>query len=516
MIKRSLFKVVIMTTNTSSSNAQSLLSKSFTLRNRASKAYLENFDVSNKDLAELGRNGGSYPRPALIQLFSTFLNNFEGSTTSSARINVIQDEEMAHDVQKTQACINDIISCLQEDENMMQRMNVDDESGNNDSLPMGVETRKLMEQHMELAAAILAIIVLKSDPDLGISNENEEILHRMRVFGSNTFTKKKMKSYLVLCWEALQNFVLIMLLIMATVTITVETTIGLDEGEKCNGCWLESVGIFLSVFIVVNISAGIDYMKQFAFKRLSKSLDETNKKIVIRNGEHVVITDTGIVVGDILLVNSHSLATIPADCILLGNSNDIRMDESSLTGESNAVRKKPGDVILSGTNAVEGSGTMVVIAVGVHSVAGRIKAHVYECEESDHVVGDTKTPLYTKIDKLAKQIAIFGTGAAVSAFILSTSLGLGYHKVEEGWTAMIDYFVVAVTVLAVAVPEGLPLAVVLALAFSSNKMMDEHNMVKSLDACETMGSATTICTDKTGKQGLRNCIFIDNYLILKT
>jgi P-type E1-E2 ATPase len=131
-------------------------------------------------------------------------------------------------------------------------------------------------------------------------------------------------------------------------------------------------------------------------------------------------------------------------------------------------------------------------------------------------VGDTKTPLYTKIDKLAKQIAIFGTGAAVSAFILSTSLGLGYHKVEEGWTAMIDYFVVAVTVLAVAVPEGLPLAVVLALAFSSNKMMDEHNMVKSLDACETMGSATTICTDKTGKQGLRNCIFIDNYLILKT
>lgn len=472
---------------------QSSALHSFIVHNRESKAYLENFYISKKDLAELAKNGS---RAALIQVFRTFLKNVQDSERIES---VLQDEEIADELRQAQATVMDIIQCLEDDERIMTlQSNTNAESETSECLTMNAGQIKQMEQHMEFAAAVLAVILLKSDPNQGISDNNEEILHRMRVFGSNTFTKKKMKSYLVLCWEALQNFVLIMLLIMATITISVETTIGLDEGEKCNGCWLESVGIFLSVLIVVNARAGIDYMKQFAFKRLSESLDETNKKCVIRNGEHGIVADAGIVVGDILSVNSHSLATVPADCVLLGSANDIRLDESSLTGESNAVRKKPGDVVLSGTNAVEGSGSMVVIAVGVHSVAGRIKAHVYECEESDHVVGDTRTPLYTKIDKLAKQIAVFGTVAAVSAFILSTSIGLSYRKVEEAWTPIIDYFVVAVTVLAVAVPEGLPLAVVLALAFSSNKMMDESNMVKSLDACETMGCATTICTDKTG------------------
>ncbi len=176
------------------------------------------------------------------------------------------------------------------------------------------------------------------------------------------------------------------------------------------------------------------------------------------------------------------------------------MNESSLTGESIPVKKQAGDIILSGTNAVQGSGKMVVVAVGIHSVAGRIKARVYESgdgdDDEDNMEGDDETPLYQKLDKIAKQIGIAGTIAAIFAFAVSAAIGLGHHK--ENWKALIDYFIVAVTVLAVAVPEGLPLAVVLALAFSSNKMMGENNMVKSLDACETMGCATTICTDKTG------------------
>lgn len=139
---------------------------------------------------------------------------------------------------------------------------------------------------------------------------------------------------------------------------------------------------------------------------------------------------------------------------------------------------------------------MIVVAVGINSVAGKIKAHIYESEDSEHLEGDDSTPLYNKIDRIAKRIGIVGTCAAIFAFTVSAGIGLGYHK--EEWKSIIDYFIVAITVLAVAVPEGLPLAVVLALAFSSSRMMKENNMVKTLDACETMGCCTTICTDKTG------------------
>jgi P-type E1-E2 ATPase len=175
------------------------------------------------------------------------------------------------------------------------------------------------------------------------------------------------------------------------------------------------------------------------------------------------------------------------------------MNESSLTGESHLISKQPGDVILSGTNAVQGSGKMVVIAVGVNSVSGKIKARVYETGDHEDELGGEgeNSPLYVKLDDIAKKIGLGGTVAASIAFIVSCIIGLGVEG--ESASNIVDYLVTAITVLAVAVPEGLPLAVTLSLAFSSNKMMSEQNLVKHLEACETMGCATTICTDKTGK-----------------
>jgi Ca2+ transporting ATPase len=175
------------------------------------------------------------------------------------------------------------------------------------------------------------------------------------------------------------------------------------------------------------------------------------------------------------------------------------MNESSLTGESHLISKQPGDVILSGTNAVQGSGKMVVIAVGVNSVSGKIKARVYETGDNQDELGGEgeNSPLYVKLDSLAKRIGLCGTCAASVAFIVSCIVGLGVEG--ESVSNLVDYLVTAITVLAVSVPEGLPLAVTLALAYSSNKMMKEQNLVKHLEACETMGCATTICTDKTGK-----------------
>ncbi len=357
------------------------------------------------------------------------------------------------------------------------------------------------DKNAELAAGYLATVLLGSSPEKGISPS--EVEYRRQVFGSNEVADRKLDSFLKLCWEAVQDFVLIMLIFLGVISIVVETTIGLEPGEQCGTCWIEGAAILVSVCIVVLVTAGIDYAKQFAFIRLTESLNETNTKSVVRNGIQVSVTDNEIVVGDILSVNSHNLASIPADCVLLGPHVDLKMDESSLTGESKQIAKKPGDVVLSGTSATQGSAKMVVIAVGINSVSGKIKARVYESEKHDDELGgeDDNSPLFVKLDLIAKQIGLVGTFCASLAFIASCIIGLAINK--ESPQNVITYLIVAITVLAVSVPEGLPLAVTLALAYSSNKMMREQNLVKHLDACETMGCATTICTDKTG--ALRTC-----------
>ena len=348
------------------------------------------------------------------------------------------------------------------------------------------------QTNADMATDVLTNILLRSSPESGI--DPREVEHRIAVFGSNALTEKKLDSFLKLCWEAVQDFVLIMLIVLGVISIVVEMT----THPGCTTCWIEGAAILCSVCIVVIVTAGIDYAKQFAFIRLSKSLHETNTKSVIRDGKQVSVIDDEIVVGDILSVNSHNLASIPADCVLLGPPADLKMNESSLTGESKLISKRPGDIILSGTNAVQGSGKMVVIAVGINSVAGRIKARVYESEDHEDELGgdDDNSPLFVKLDTIAKRIGMAGTAAALLAFAGSCIIGLAINGDDA--EHIIDYLVTAITVLAVAVPEGLPLAVTLSLAFSSNKMMRDMNLVKHLDACETMGCATTICTDKTG------------------
>ena len=154
---------------------------------------------------------------------------------------------------------------------------------------------------------------------------------------------------------------------------------------------------------------------------------------------------------------------------------------------------------MSGTAVAQGgSAKLVVISVGIHSVAGKIQAQVYESQDYVDTLGNTSedSPLFVKLDILAKQIGMAGTLAAIVSFAVCCLIGFWWHG--ESVERLVYYLMVSITVLAVAVPEGLPLAVTLALAFSSNQMMKEQNLVKHLDACETMGCATTICTDKTG------------------
>ena len=318
-----------------------------------------------------------------------------------------------------------------------------------------------------------------SDDQSGSGSEgdhfDEELEYRKEIFGANAIAEKEFDSFLHLCWEALHDFVLVMLIVLGVVSIVIETTIG-NEADHCTTCWVEGFAILTSVCIVTLVTAGIDYTKQEAYVKLTRTLDRKNVKLITRNGKQMLLPDAEIVVGDIINVNSHNLATIPADCLLLGPLTEpLKMNEASLTGESELVSKYPGDVILSGTNAVEGTGKMIVIAVGVNSVAGKIKARVYADGTGDDLDSDEDSPLTQKLDHIAKQIGLGGTVAAVIAFTASTILGLVVEG--EDIENLVDYFIVAVTVLAVAVPEGLPVAVTLSLALSSNKMMNEQNLV---------------------------------------
>jgi len=330
---------------------------------------------------------------------------------------------------------------------------------------------------------------LGSCPLTGI--DSSTIADRKSAYGVNSIEKQKKQSYLFLAWEASKDFVLIALFVMAIVSLVTEI-IGKNTGDSHSDTpvWIESFAILFSCFIIINVTASIDYVKQYAFERLTQICDENNKKTVIRDGKQEMITDGAIVVGDVVLFDSHTSPSIPADTILLSGES-IKVDESSLTGESRLIPKALNDLILGGTSVSEGAGKLLVIAVGTNTTAGKINEAVYSdsAEKED-------SPLTAKLEKLAKLIGWFGLSAAILAFVVMLIIGQAVK--DEDRKEIITYFVTAVTVLAVAVPEGLPLAVTLSLAFSSNKMMKEQNLVKQLAACETMGCATTICTDKTG------------------
>lgn len=214
-------------------------------------------------------------------------------------------------------------------------------------------------------------------------------------------------------------------------------------------------------------------------------------------------------VGDVMCLEPGDI--IPADGILI-DGQGVNCDESSVTGESDLLRKTPGDkayravqqnddlkkmdpFIMSGSKVEEGMGTFLVTATGVHSTYGRTMMSLQD-------EGGT-TPLQVKLNVLADYIAKVGLTSGMTLFILLFIKFSGRLKDIQGGAeakgqAFLRIFIVAVTVVVVAVPEGLPLAVTLALAFATTRMIKDNNLVRLLRACETMGNATTICSDKTG------------------
>ncbi|KAL6505944.1 putative calcium-transporting ATPase 11, plasma membrane-type [Orobanche hederae] len=318
-----------------------------------------------------------------------------------------------------------------------------------------------------------------------------DISSRQSIFGPNRYTEKPSKSFWMFVWEALHDLTLVILIVCALVSIAV----GLATEGWPKGMY-DGLGIIISIFLVVMVTAVSDYRQSLQFKEL----DKEKKKIfiqVIRDGVRQKVSIYDLVVGDIVHLSIGD--QVPADGIFI-SGYDLLIDQSSLTGESvptNIYEKRP--FLLAGTKVQDGSAKMLVTTVGMRTEWGKLMETLSEG-------GEDETPLQVKLNGVATIIGKIGLLFAVLTFlvlIIRFLVEKGNHHELTKWSSgdalkILNYFATAVTIIVVAVPEGLPLAVTLSLAFAMKKLMNDKALVRHLSACETMGSATCICTDKTG------------------
>uniref|UniRef100_A0A669E218 Calcium-transporting ATPase n=1 Tax=Oreochromis niloticus TaxID=8128 RepID=A0A669E218_ORENI len=422
---------------------------------------------------------------------------------------------------------------------------------------------------------------LQSNTTDGLSGDPADLERRCQTFGQNFIPPKKAKTFLELVWEALQDVTLIILEAAAIISLGLSfyqppgketescgnVSAGAEDEGEADAGWIEGAAILLSVVCVVLVTAFNDWSKEKQFRGLQSRIEQEQKFTVVRKGNVIQIPVADMVVGDMAQVKYGDL--LPADGILV-QGNDLKIDESSLTGESDHVRKSvdKDPMLLSGTHVMEGSGRMLVTAVGVNSQTGIIftllgagdveedgkekkgkqpdgavennqnkakkqdggvamemqplkSAEGGEVEDREkkktNVPKKEKSVLQGKLTKLAVQI---GKAVVESLYVLLSfccnNVWVSQYEKQICTPVYIQYFVkffiIGVTVLVVAVPEGLPLAVTISLAYSVKKMMKDNNLVRHLDACETMGNATAICSDKTGTLTTNRMTVVQAYI----
>ncbi|CAK4679236.1 hypothetical protein LEN26_013826 [Aphanomyces euteiches] len=359
------------------------------------------------------------------------------------------------------------------------------------------------------------------------SSKADDLKSREATFGRNYIQPPRPATILELMWEAFHDTTIIVLTLSGLVSLILGLTM---EGESAE--WIEGTSILFAVLLVITVSAVNDYQKEKQFAALNAVKDDERIK-VIRNGEPCEVSKYDILVGDVVRVDLGDI--LPADGLVFDES-DLKIDESAMTGETDLLKKSrvEAPIMYSGTRVMEGVAKMLVVCVGVNSQSGIISALVQgkgaeeekkakkkpkkesavgpvddvpvAKKEQDEVYEEAaESPLQGKLNKLTVHIAKFGTSTAVIVFLAMTirfsveTFGNGKTEWKKEYaTEYLHFFITAVTVLVVAIPEGLPLAVTISLAFSVKKMLLDNNLVRHLDACETMGSATTICSDKTG------------------
>mmetsp|Transcript_18408 Transcript_18408/g.28718 ORF Transcript_18408/g.28718 Transcript_18408/m.28718 type:complete len:1097 (+) Transcript_18408:145-3435(+) len=321
----------------------------------------------------------------------------------------------------------------------------------------------------------------------GLTEKQQAIMEEK--FGKNMLPSPPMKGLIRLFFEAFNDTTLLVLIAAAIVSLIVGV---IEDSEKG---WIEGTAILMACFIVSWVTAINDYTKEKQFRALEENSRGDEEALVLRGGQPVAVKVDDLVVGDVVILKAGG--GVPADG-LLALGEGIKADESSLTGEPEPRLKGPGDPFLISSSTLSDLGHfpevhMFVIGVGGQSQWGKIREKL--------VSEPTNTPLQDKLDYMAKVIGYIGcffatlTLAALMAMIWVEHDSPTTSQISSG---VIHAFIMAVTIVVVAIPEGLPLAVTIALAYSSRKMYDDQNLIRTLAACETMGNATTICSDKTG------------------
>lgn len=391
---------------------------------------------------------------------------------------------------------------------------------------------------------------LKSDLKKGISSNEDSKKLREQAFDNNLRYREPMPTFWFYVCEALEDTMLRILILCAIFQISFGVS-PLSENPKKD--WIDGMAIVFAIVVIVITTSVTNYNKEKKFKQLSDENFKRFQVVVNRDGSKYNISDEELLVGDICKVDLGMI--IPADGILIQSSN-LRVDEASLTGESNLMRKEtienclknqgkydekrlPSPMMFSGTTIKEGNGWMMVLATGKNSAAGKIREHVMQNKNDEE---SNQTPLEIKLGDIAEDIGQFGLWSAIftlvallfklfyskytqmqyrneqmktfiqekfpnGTFTNETQESINnqtYYLIDNNsiwsgiWKEIFQSIVLCIAIIVVAIPEGLPLAVTLSLSFSVKKMMDDNNLVRHMHACETMGGANFICTDKTG------------------
>ena len=328
---------------------------------------------------------------------------------------------------------------------------------------------------------------------------DQEVLQNRQKYGANLLTPPKRPSIWKLYLEKFQDPVIKILLVAAAFSLL----ISIIENE-----YAETIGIFFAIFLATGIGFYFEYDANKKFDLLNAVGEET-PVMVIRNGKVHEIPKKDIVVGDIVILNTGD--EIPADGTLL-EAVSLQVNESSLTGELMVNKTTdeahfdeeatyPSNTVMRGTTVTDGHGVMQVEKVGDATEIGKVARQATEQSQE-------QTPLNLQLTKLANLIGKAGFTIAILTFVIFTAKDLyAYLSVTEvtDWhqwliiaQIVLKYFMMAVTLIVVAVPEGLPMSVTLSLALNMRRMLKTNNLVRKMHACETMGAITVICTDKTG------------------
>ncbi|KAL3582497.1 hypothetical protein D5086_016829 [Populus alba] len=359
--------------------------------------------------------------------------------------------------------------------------------------------KKDLDQLENFGGIVGIASAIGTDIDGGIYGGPEDIDRRQQAFGSNTYKKPPTKGFFHFVVDAFKDLTIAILLGCAALSLG----FGIKEHGLKEG-WYDGGSIFVAVFLIIAVSAISNYRQNRQFDKLSK-ISNNIKIDVVRSGRRQEVSIFELVVGDVVCLKIGD--QVPADGLFI-DGHSLQLDESSMTGESDHVEinHKKNPFLVSGTKVADGYGQMLVTSVGMNTTWGEMMSHISRDTNE-------QTPLQARLNKLTSSIGKVGLAVAFLVLLVllvryftgntqdesgKKEFNGGKTKADDIVNAVVGIVAAAVTIIVVAIPEGLPLAVTLTLAYSMKRMMKDQAMVRKLPACETMGSATTICTDKTG------------------